>query len=408
MKRFLPILLLLAAPALAQEPDGLILPKGFHASVVAEGLGPLRHLAVRANGDLYASTGSEDAAAPLGLLAIRLGPDHKPARVEHFSSVNGGTGIRFHDGLLYAASDTAVYRFAFAGDELVPSAAPQTVMDGMPAGGNRPLAFDDKGGLYVGVDSVSNVCIDEKSDSLVGPMPCPELKDRSGIWKFDADKTGQPYAAGEKFTTGSRDITGMDWGSDGALYAAMHGRDGSHHSWPKLISQKDDDNIGDEVHRLVAGSDMGWPYSYYDDARKLRLVAPEYGGDGKKTVPAGRYDTPVLSIFPMRAAPVDVMFYDGAQFPKPYRGGMFLALHGTGGVALPMGRNGYRVAFVPFVKGKAGRMQVFADGFAGPAPINRNSGKSVYRPVGLAVAPDGALYVADSNKGRIWRISYGG
>jgi glucose/arabinose dehydrogenase len=405
---FMALLAATAGGASAQEPDGLILPPGFHASVVAEGLGPLRHLAVRPNGDIYASTGGE-GVTPQGLLAIRLGPDHKPVRTEHFSSVNGGTGIRFYHGMLYAASDTAVYRFGFDGDALVPGSSPETVVDGMPKEGNRPLAFDGKGGLYVGVDAISNVCLDEKAQTLVAPNPCPELKDRGGIWKFDADRIGQSFAAGEKFATGQRDITGMDWsGSDGALYAAMHGRDGSHHFWPKLISQRDDDNIGDELFRLVAGSDMGWPYSYYDGARKLRLVAPEYGGDGKKIAPPGRYATPVLSLFPMRAAPVDVMVYDGAQFPKSYQGGLFLALHGTGGVTLPQGRNGYRVVFVPLAKGKAGKMQVFADGFAGPAAINRNSGKATYRPIGLATAPDGSLYVADSNKGRIWRISYGG
>jgi glucose/arabinose dehydrogenase len=57
--------------------------------------------------------------------------------------------------------------------------------------------------------------------------------------------------------------------------------------------------------------------------------------------------------------------------------------------------------------GVAGQPVTFADNFAGPSPANRNQGKAVYRPVGIAVASDGALYIADSNKGRIWRISYG-
>jgi hypothetical protein len=80
-KLLLSVLLCTSATAMAQEPDGLILPPGFHASVVAEGLGPLRHMAVRPNGDIYASTGGE-GAKPEGLVAIQLGPDGKAARTE--------------------------------------------------------------------------------------------------------------------------------------------------------------------------------------------------------------------------------------------------------------------------------------------------------------------------------------
>jgi len=66
------------------------------------------------------------------------------------------------------------------------------------------------------------------------------------------------------------------------------------------------------------------------------------------------------------------------------------------------------VVFIPFDKnGKAGDAKSFADGFAGPTNASKNNGKAAYRPVGAAVALDGSLYVADSNKGRIWRISYG-
>src|ERR1700743_2172329 len=111
--------LLLATPALAEEPDGLVLPPGFHASVVAEGLGPLRHLAVRPNGDIYASTGG-GGGKPDGRAGIALGADGKSARPEHFSNVNGGTGIGLYHGMLYAASGTAIYRFHFSGNALLP------------------------------------------------------------------------------------------------------------------------------------------------------------------------------------------------------------------------------------------------------------------------------------------------
>jgi glucose/arabinose dehydrogenase len=395
-----------ALPALAQEPDGLTLPPGFHASVVAEGLGPLRHLAFRSNGDLYASTGGENSKGD-GLIAIRLGRSHTAEKVDHFSSVSGGTGIRFYHGRLYAAADNAIYRFSFSGNSLLPE-EPESVVGGLPRAGNHPFAFDDSGNVFVGLGAQSNACTDPNAKPK-GIKPCPDLVDGGGVWRFDASRMGQTFADGERIATGIRAMTALDWSRTAGLTGIMHGRDGAHRTWPDLISADDDDHIGDEMHHIVKGTDIGWPYTYYDGARSVRLVSPEYGGDGKITAQPGLYSQPVISFQPMRAVPVDIAFYDGSQFPAFWRGGAFVALHGSGGLALPTGRNGYTVAFVPYDRdGKAGPLQEFARGFAGPSPDDRNSGKAHYRPVGLAVAPDGALYVADSNKGRIWRISYGG
>jgi len=399
--------LFLVSPAFAEEPDGLVLPPGFHASVVAEGLGPLRHLAVRPNGDIYASTGGE-GAKPEGLFAIQLGLDGKAARIEHFSSVNGGTGIGLNRGLLYAASGDAIYRFRFKDDSLLPDGEPETVISGLRPG-THAIAFDDRGNLFVSVGAKSNACSAKPTPDAkpVGQRPCPDLTDGGGIWRFAADRAGQSFADGTKIATGIRFLTAMDWAPRAGLYAIMHGRDGTHAAFPDVVSAKDDDAIGDEMHHVVKGTDFGWPYSYYDGARKMRLLAPDYGGDGK-TIADGNYSTPVVTFQPLRAAPVDLLFYRGMQFPDQWRGGAFIALHGTNGPQLPEGRNGYTVAFLPFDRsGKPGALKVFADGFAGPSPADKNSGKAAYRPVGLAVAPDGALYVADSNKGRIWRIRYG-
>lgn len=398
---------LLAFPVLAAEPDGLILPPGFHASVVAEGLGALRHLAVRPNGDIYASTGGE-GGKPEGLVAIQLGPDGKAAKIEHFSNVNGGTGIGFYHGMLYAASGDTIYRFRFKDDLLLPEGEPEAIVTGLRPG-THAIAFDDRGNLFVSVGAKSNACSTKPAPDAkpVGERPCPELTGGGGIWRFAADRAGQSLADGMQVATGIRFLTAMDWSPRVGLYGIMHGRDGTHAAFPGIISAADDDAIGDEMDHVVKGTDFGWPYSYYDGARKLRLLAPDYGGDGK-TVAEGNYATPAVAFEPMRAAPVDLLFYQGRQFPQAWRGGAFIALHGTNGPQLPQGRNGYTVAFLPFdSSGKPGTLKVFADGFAGPSPGDKNSGKAAYRPVGLAVASDGALYVADSNKGRIWRIRYG-
>ncbi len=398
--------------ALAQEPDGLILPPGFHATVVTEGLGNIRHLAVRANGDIYVSTPQDPKGGPGGIFALHLDAKHHAATVERFSTIDGGTGIRFHNGALYAASSSSVYRFTFRGQELVPAGEPELIVDGMPLNHslprtNRILAFDGQGNLVVALAASANICVDPKAPQgapPVGLMPCPDLTDRAGIWRFKADKAGQKFPAdGEKLATGIRDITSLDWSpADGNLYGITHGRDNASRFFPDLVSTEDDNNIADEMHRVTKGTDFGWPYTYYDGVRKIRLMAPEYGGDGKKLAPAGVYSTPVVSFQSRRPAPVDLAFYSGNKFPAEYRGGAFIVLHGTNN------KNGYNVVFVPFNRsGVAGAPKVFVDGFANFDPAQKPPVPPKYRPVGVAVAPDGVLYVADSQKGRIWRITYG-
>src|SRR3569623_1570550 len=85
------------------EPDGLVLPPGFHASIVSEGLGPIRHLAVRPNGDLYISTPVDRQNKGEGIIAVHLDANHKADHTDHFGAVAGGTAIRFYKGALYAA-----------------------------------------------------------------------------------------------------------------------------------------------------------------------------------------------------------------------------------------------------------------------------------------------------------------
>ena len=409
------VAVLCAAPAMADEVDGLKLPQGFHASMVAEGLGPVRHIAVRPNGDLYISTPRARTGIGGGIIALHLDANHKQAgEPQHFGAVDGGTGIRFYKGALYASTPSRIYRYSFSGKAMTPNPEPQLVVDNMPVGGsaNRVIAFDDKGGLYVAVTGVGNMCVDPstpKGKPPVGVKPCPDLKNRAGIWRFSATKLNQSFDKGEQIATGIRDLDSLDWSNaDGALYGVMHGRDGTHTNWPDLVSQADDDAIADEMHKVSKGTDFGWPYTYYDGVKKVRLAGPEYGGDGKTAV-SGNYSTPVATFQSTRAAPLDLLFYNGKNFPADYRGGAFVVNHGTGGAQLPQGHNGYNIVFIPFGKsGKAGDAKVFADGFAGPDPSNRNAqGKAKYRPVGEAIGPDGALYVADSNVGRVWRISYG-
>jgi glucose/arabinose dehydrogenase len=406
------VALLAAAPALAAEPDGLTLPDGFHASVVAEGLGSIRHMALRGN-DIYVSTRHGPTAPSVGIIALRLGPDHKVLQTDHIAGVDQGTGIRVHNGALYAATSTGVVRIALD-DKLVPSAAPETIVDGLSAT-NHPLAFDGRGNMYVSIDGGGGTanCPDPatpKDAKPVGLKPCPIMETRGGVWRFDDSKPGQKLADGEHFATGIRNQSAMDWRAGDGLYGAWHGRDGTAKGWPELVTPEQDDAIADEMFRITKGTDMGWPYTYWDGERKIRLGAPEYGGDGKTAVTDSKYAKPVAAFAPLRPAVLDMAFYNGRQFPRAYRGGAFLAMHGGGaeGGTVAGGHAGYDVVFVPFTaNGRAGKWQIFADGFAGPTAEAKQVKAAAYRPVGVAVGEDGALYVADSNKGKIWRISYG-
>lgn len=406
------VLALAVGFAVTPEPDGLVLPSGFHATVVAEGLGPIRHLAVRDNGDLYVSTPVDKQNSGAGIIAVHLDAAHKADQTEHFGTVDGGTGIRFYKGALYATSATGVYRFTFTKDALLPGKDPSIIVDGMPTSHpgfnrvNRPLAFDGKGNLFVAVEASANTCDDPGAPAgtpPVGLKPCPDLGARAGVWRFDANKIGQKFPSdGEQVATGIRDMSSLDWSNtDGNLYGIMHGRDGLHQTWPQMISAEDDDQVADEMHRITRSTDFGWPYTYYDGVRKMRLLAPDYGGDGKTSPQAGTYSTPVFTFQSRRAAPVDLVFYTGKTFPAMYRGGAFVLLHGT------RNKSGYDVVFLPFNRnGLAGVPAVFADGFAAFDPESKTP-RARYRPIGAAVGSDGALYIADSQQGRIWRISYG-
>jgi mono/diheme cytochrome c family protein len=158
---------------------------------------------------------------------------------------------------------------------------------------------------------------------------------------------------------------------------------------------------------LKEGGGFGWPYTYYDFRKKARMVAPEYGGDNEKRAEAGKYPEPLV-VFPAHWAPLQMAFYSGDQFPERYRGGAFVAFHGSWNRA-PQPQKGYKVAFVPFdAQGMpSGGYEVFADGFAGQDEV-ATPRDARFRPGGLAVGPDGSLYVADTERGRVWRIFHTG
>ena len=404
------LLALAAGSANAAEPDNLKLPPGFHATIVAEGLGEAaRHMAFRDASHLYVSTERQTKDAPnVGIIALHLNAKHVADKTEHFSDIDNGTAIAVYRNALYTSSANTIYRFALKGGELAPKSAPEAIVTNVP--GRAAIAFDDKNNLFVAIGGGGNVCAPPgtpRTAKSVGPTPCPILETRAGVWRFDAMKPGQAWSDGEHYATGIRDTNALAF-ERGALYAVLYGRDQAEKAYPEIITPEAGAHVADEMFKVEKGTDMGWPYTHYDSALKIRLAAPEYGGDGKTPGTDAKYAVPVAA-FPAHVAPMDVAFYNAKQFPMEFRGGAFIAFHGAGGNDPNGHDDGYNVMFVPFGKDGAAQMpMVFADGFAGPTREDKNGKKALYRPVGVTVGPDGALYVSESQKGRIWRIAYTG
>jgi mono/diheme cytochrome c family protein len=286
-------------------------------------------------------------------------------------------------------------------------------VQGLPDEGQheaKSFAFDGAGRLYVEVGSPSNAYGDpDRARGARGKDPTEFLKTHGGIWRFDPARPNQTQADGFHFSTGHRHILALAWNPvSKLLFAVQHGRDQLSTVDPEHYTDDDNAELPAEVmHVITEGANLGWPFTYWDPLKKARMVAPEYGGDNQKRAEPGQYPDPLVA-FPAHWAPMQMAFYEGTQFPAKYRGGAFIAFHGSWNRA-PRPQKGYRVAFVPFdEKGMPrGDYETFADGFAGREVIEQ-TGDARFRPCGLAVGPDGSLYVADSVKGRVWRIFYTG
>lgn len=184
----------------------------------------------------------------------------------------------------------------------------------------------------------------------------------------------------------------------------QHGRDQLAMMFPSLYNTKMSAELPAEcMYMLKKGDNAGWPFIYYDPFLKKKILAPEYGGDGKKEGDS-KFIDPVVA-FPAHLAPNALLFYTGNMFPAKYKNGAFIAFHGSWNRA-PEPQAGYYVAFQPFKDGKpSGPYEVFADGFSG-SPAKTAAGRADHKPCGLAQGPDGSLFVSDDNKGTIYRIVY--
>ena len=384
---------------------GLTLPTGFCAVVVADSAGSLRHLVVRPNGDIFAARRSG------GVLALRDTTGDGVADVRAEFGDNRGTGIAIRGEDLYVALNDVIVRYRVPQGALRPVSGPDTVVRDLPANRShtpKSIALGEGNQLFVNIGAPSNSCQDrDRQPGVPGLNPCPELETRAGIWVFDASKPGQTMADGRRWATGIRNAVGITYEPGRGLYAAQHGRDGLFQQWGNLFNEKQSaEKPAEIVMHVREGDDYGWPYCFYDPETRKHVLAPEYGGNGVRQDRCVNIKQP-LAAFPGHWGPNAIAVYNGTQFPEPYRGGLFIAFHGSWNRA-PLPQGGYNVAFLPMRNGAAsGEGQVFADGFAGEYPLMQPR-DAKYRPSGLAVGPDGSLYISDDHGGRLWRVFWRG
>ena len=395
------------------DNSGLFLPDGFEVVVVADRIGRARHLDVNKNGDIYVKL--TDAKQDSGNVAIRdSNNDGKADHIAYFGDYKaesgyGPTGMRIYNGYIYFSTKGAVYRQKLTPGKLIPESKLEIVLTDkyITEHIGKSLAFDDDGHMYVNFGSISNNCqIDNRIPESPGQYPCAELAEHAGIWQFDANKLDQTQKDGVRYATGLRDGIAMDWNhATKTLFAVEHGRDGLHQTWPSLYSEWESAVLpAEEFFEVKKGMNGGWPYYYYDQLQNKKVVAPEYRGVDLKEV--DKPADPIMG-FPGHWAPNDLFFYTGDQFPDHYKNGAFIAFHGSSNRS-PYQQSGFFIGFVPFKNGApSSSWEVFADGFAEKETLVSSS-EAAHRPMGIAMGPDGSLYISDIVTGKIWRIMYKG
>jgi glucose/arabinose dehydrogenase/mono/diheme cytochrome c family protein len=409
--------------ACPENDSGLTLPPGFCASIFADGIGHARHLVVAPNGVVYVNTwsgryyGNDTPHAGGFLVALQDTTGEGKADLnQRFgetvqSGGAGGTGIGLYNGGLFAEINDKIVRYSLPGNSIVPQRPAVPIVTGLPLGGDHPMhpfLITADGSLYIDVATATNACqVQNRTPKSPGIDPCTELQTRGGIWRYSANKTGQTFSPAARFATGIRNAEGFAIDAAGHFFVTQHGRDQLHSNWPDVYKNPDEEATqpAEELLLLRQGGDYGWPECYYDAVQGKLVLAPEYGGDGGKEVgPCATKSAPIAA-FPAHWAPNAMALYDKRQFPAHYRNGVFVAFHGSWNRA-PYPQGGYNVVFQALAGDHAsGQCEVFADGFAGAV---ESPDQAQHRPSGVAVGPDGSLYVSDDVRGRIYRIVYRG
>ncbi len=383
--------LVLTAPAMAQQGDGtdvsitanvfkpnkvaptserlaqLKAPDGFSVKPFALGLGNARIIAVSDKGFIYVSRREEGAVV---LLKDEDGDGKADAAPIKVASRPQAHGLAVRGDELYLVTVKQVFVAPIQPDgQLGPL---RMIIDDLPDSGqhpNRVLAFGPDGMLYISVGSTCNACNESNAENATILRATPDGKSRT------------------IFASGLRNTIGFDWHPEtGELWGFDHG-----------IDFLGDEVQPEELNKIEAGKQYGWPHVYGDGSGFNPQSTPPGGISKQQWRDAS---TPMVLGYTAHAAPMQLKFYTGAAFPADYAGDAFATMRGS------WNRNpasGYEIVRVRFENGQPTAIEPFVTGFL------TDDGKThIARPVGLAVARDGSLLMADDANGVLYRVAYDG
>lgn len=333
--------------------------EGFAVSLYAE-VPKARFLRPTPGGDLLVSVPREGTIVRLVRDANGDGlPDGQKALL---AGLDKPHGMDLHEGWLYIGEGSAVARVRFDVESGTMSGAIERIVTGLPAGGNhwtRTVRIGPDARLYVSVGSSCNVCIEEDER-------------RAALLRFQLDGSG-----GEVYARGLRNSVGFDWQpKTGDLFATDNGRD--------LLG---DDEPPCELNRVVEGGDYGWPVAFGD-----RRLDPDLGAGNEARAAAS---IPPAHGFGAHNAPLGIVFLRSRRQPEAYRGRALVALHGSWNRTR---KDGYRVVSLAWADDGSVREEAFLTGFLADEDV-------VGRPVDVAEADDGTIFVSDDYAGAIYRVA---
>lgn len=373
-------------------PDGKspVAPAGFSVSKFAGDLTNPRWIYVAPNGDIFVAQSTTEGKkasdvvsgraqsqnmneSPNSILIFRdADNDGKPEIGKVFlSGLNQPFGMLIIGDSFYVANTDGLWKYPYKEGQQKISGPGKKIVE-LPAGGynnhwtRNIIANSDNSKIYISVGSGSNV----------GENGMEHEVRRANILEVNPDGSGERiYAAG------LRNPVGMDWNPESKqLWTAVNERD-----------ELGDELVPDYITSVRDGAFYGWPYAYFGQNEDPRRKG-ENPDLVKKTI------VPDLAVG-AHTASLGFVFYTAESFPAKYRNGAFIGQHGSWNRSELAG---YKVAFVPFRSGMpSGKMEDFLAGF-----IVKDGENEVYgRPVGVAVAKDGSLLVADDAGNTIWRVS---